>query len=163
MLSYFNEQAKLISKEIFQQKSLFCLGKGFGESIAKEIALKIKEVSYIHAEGINALNFKHGPISMIDPKERTPVIIIIDKNDHFDELKSIYEIAKHKNANMIVITNAKEHLDIQDVDFIIDIPNEGFLSSFYGVFIGQLLAYYCCIYKDLNPDKPRNLSKEVTV
>lgn len=162
-MSYFNEQAKLISKEIFQHKSLFCLGRGFGESIAKEIALKIKEVSYIHAEGLNALNFKHGPISMVDPKVRTPVLIIVDKNDHFDDLKSVYEIVKHKNATMILITNAKEYLEVQGVDFIIDIPNDGFLSSFYSVFIGQLLAYYCCINKDLNPDKPRNLSKEVTV
>ena len=146
-----------------QKKSIFVLGKSYGESIAKEIALKVKEVSYIHAEGLNALNFKHGPIAMIDPIEKTPVIIIVEKNDHFEQMKSVFEIVKHKNPTLILITNAANDLETKGVDFVVEIPNHGFLSSFYAIFIGQLLGYNICLEKDLNPDKPRNLSKEVTV
>lgn len=142
---------------------MFCLGRGFGEAIAKEISLKIKEVSYIHAEGMNSLSFKHGPIAMIDPETKTPVLIIVDKNDCFDESKSVFEIVKHKSPTMILITNDRDSLELNGVDFVVDIPNNGILSSFFAVFVGQLIGYYCCIEKGLNPDKPRNLSKEVTV
>ncbi len=144
-------------------ESLFILGKGFGESIAKEMALKIKEVSYIHAEGYNGLNFKHGPLAMIDSKKRTPVIIIIDRNNNFDEMKSIFEIIKNKNATIILISNAIDKLEVSKVDFIVEIPNQGIMSSLYAIFVGQFLAYNISIKKGFNPDKPRHLSKEVTV
>jgi glucosamine--fructose-6-phosphate aminotransferase (isomerizing) len=157
------DYCKEIAKAIFHQQHIFCLGKGYGEAIAKEISLKIKEVSYIHAEGINALNFKHGPIAMIDPEQRTPVIMIVDKNDYFEEMKALFEIVKHKQPTMILITNAVNSLDLNGVDFVVEMPNQGFLSSFFAVFIGQMIGYYCCVMKGLNPDKPRNLSKEVTV
>ena len=100
---------------------------------------------------------------MIDPSIRTPIIIIIEKNDHFDELKSVFEIIKNKNPTIILITNAVNLLDTNGVDFIVEFPDLGYLSSFYAVYVGQLISYYCCVSKGLNPDKPRNLSKEVTV
>lgn len=162
-LNEVNIQAQEVAKAIFNQKHIFVLGRGYGEAIAKEMSLKIKEVSYIHAEGYNALNFKHGPIAMIDPKERTPVIIIVDKNDHFEDVKTVFEIVKNKNPTLVLITNAASKLETKGVDFIVEIPNQGFLSSFFAIFFGQFLGYYCCIEKGLNPDKPRNLSKEVTV
>ena len=162
-LIQIKDQCKEIAQAIHKQQHIFCLGKGYGEAIAKEISLKIKEVSYIHAEGINALNFKHGPIAMIDPDQRTPVIMIVDKNDYFDEMKALYEIVKHKRPTLILITNAMKNLDLSNVDFVVEIPNQGFLSSFFAVFVGQMIGYYCCVAKGLNPDKPRNLSKEVTV
>lgn len=127
------------------------------------MALKIKEVSYIHAEGYNGLNFKHGPLAMIDSKKRTPVIIIIDKNNNFEEMKSIFEIIKNKNATIILITNAADKLEVSKVDYLVEIPNQGIMSSLYAIFVGQLLAYHISIEKGFNPDKPRHLSKEVTV
>ena len=163
LLEGFNEQAKEIAKTLTKHRSLFCLGRGFGEAIAREISLKIKEVSYIHAEGYNALAFKHGPLAMIDPDERTPVIMVIDKNNHFDDLKSVFEIVKNKNATMILITNAAKQLEVKGVDFFVEIPNQGILSSFFAVFVGQLISYHICLLKGYNPDKPRHLSKEVTV
>lgn len=162
-LEYAHPKCREIAKAIFNYQSIFILGRGFGEAIAKEIALKIKEVSYIHAEGYNALNFKHGPLAMIDSDKRTPVIIIIDKNNHFDEMKSVFEIVKNKKATMIVITNAADKLEVKNVDFIVDMPDHGILSSFFSIFIGQILAYEICLQKGYNPDKPRHLSKEVTV
>ena len=100
---------------------------------------------------------------MIDSDLRTPVIIIADKNDHFEDIKNVLEIVKNKNATIILLTNAKELLCIDNIDFIVNIPDNGFFSSFYSIIIGQLLSYYICINKGYNPDKPRHLSKEVTV
>lgn len=145
------------------KNSIFILGKGYGESIAKEISLKIKEISYIHSEGYNSLNFKHGPIAMIDSESRTPVIIIVEKSNFFEESKSVFEMVKNKNAFLILITNTEDKLQLNGVDYIIPIPDQGFLSSLYALYFGQILSYDLAVRKGYNPDKPRNLSKEVTV
>ncbi len=150
--------------------SLFCLGKGFGEAIARyfifkfrEISLKIKEVSYIHAEGYNAGTFKHGPIAMIDSEIRTPVIIIVVKDNFYDDMVSNFQQIKSRNATTILLTNAGENdIETSGVDFLLRLPSEGILSSFYAVFIGQLIAYNLAVLKGYNPDKPRQLSKEIT-
>jgi len=129
----------------------------------REISLKIKEVSYIHAEGYNAGTFKHGPIAMIDSALRTPVIMIVVKDNFYDDMVSSYNQIKSRNATVVLLTNASEkELDYEDVDFLIKLPNEEMLSSFYAVFIGQLIAYYLAVSKGYNPDKPRQLSKELT-
>lgn len=157
------DKAKEVAEALYEHKSLFVLGKGFSEAIAKEISLKIKEVTYIHAEGYNTQTFKHGPLAMIDSEKRTPVIIIVDKNDNFETAKTVFEIVKNKNATLILITNAEEKLETKGVDFVFNIPDHGIMSSFYAIFFGQFLAYYIALKKGFNPDKPRNLSKEVTV
>lgn len=129
----------------------------------REIALKIKEVSYIHAEGYNAGTFKHGPIAMIDSKKRTPVIIIVVKDNFYDDMVSNYYQIKSRNATIVLITNVSENeLDTEGIDYIIRIPTEGMLSSFYAVFVGQLISYYLSVSRGINPDKPRQLSKEIT-
>ncbi len=124
--------------------------------------MKIKEVSYIHAEGYNAGTFKHGPIAMIDSNIRTPIIIIVVKDDFMDDMITSLQQIKARNATIILFTNIRNSLDTSNIDFIVDLPEEGLLSSFYGNFIGQLISYYISIELGFNPDKPRNLSKELT-
>ncbi len=125
--------------------------------------MKIKEVSYIHAEGYNSGTFKHGPIAMIDSVKRTPVIIIVAKDNFYDDMVSNYLQIKSRNATVVLLTNASDkELDIEGTDFVVNLPKEGLLSSFYAVFIGQMIAYYISVAKGLNPDKPRQLSKELT-
>lgn len=124
--------------------------------------MKIKEVSYIHAEGYNAGTFKHGPMAMIDSVKRTPIIIIVVKDNFYDDMVSNFNQIKARNATIVLLTNCSKNLDIENVDFIVDLPNEGLMSSFYGNFVGQLIAYYISIAKGYNPDKPRHLSKELT-
>jgi len=162
-LEKFNAITKEVAKTIYNKNSIFILGKGFAEAIAKEMALKIKECTYIHSEGYNSLSFKHGPLAMVDSDNRTPVIMIVDKNNYFDESKSVFEIVKNKRATLILITNAADKLELKNTDFVIDIPDQGIFSSLYGIYVGQLLAYYVTLEKGYNPDKPRHLSKEVTV
>jgi glucosamine--fructose-6-phosphate aminotransferase (isomerizing) len=126
------------------------------------MALKIKEVSYIHAEGYNAGTFKHGPIAMIDSELRTPVIVIVAKDNFYDDMVSNYSQIKSRNATTILLTNCKDSLDTDGVDFIVEFPNDGLMSSFYAVFAGQMIAYYLALEKGFDPDKPRQLSKEIT-
>lgn len=163
LLKRYEGITKKIAEVIVKHDSLFILGKGFGEAIAKEIALKIKEVSYIHAEGYNAGTFKHGPIAMIDSVNRTPVIVIVVKDNFYDDMVSNYSQIKSRNATVVLLTNANPNdLETEGVDFIVDLPQDGLLSSFYAVFVGQLIAYNLAICKGYNPDKPRQLSKEIT-
>ncbi len=156
------EKCKKVAESVLHYNSLFCLGKGFGEAIAKEISLKIKEVSYIHAEGYNAGTFKHGPIAMIDSDKRTPIIVIVVKDNFYDDMVTNYNQIKSRNATTILLTNCADSLETNGVDFIFDLPSDGILSSFYAVFIGQMIAYYIAVGKGFNPDKPRQLSKELT-
>jgi glucosamine--fructose-6-phosphate aminotransferase (isomerizing) len=153
---------KKIADGIYNFNSLFCLGRGFGEAIAREISLKIKEVSYIHAEAYNAGTFKHGPIAMIDSDKRTPVICIVVRDSSLDDMVTNYNQLKSRNATIILLTNCEEKIDIDGVDYLIRLPDDGMMSSFYAVFAGQMIAYYLALAKGYNPDKPRQLSKELT-
>ncbi len=100
---------------------------------------------------------------MIDSEIRTPVIIIVTKDNFYDDMASNYHQIKGRNATVVLLTNATEkELDIEGIDFVVKLPNEGLLSSFYAVFIGQLIAYNLALLKGFNPDKPRQLSKELT-
>jgi glucosamine--fructose-6-phosphate aminotransferase (isomerizing) len=100
---------------------------------------------------------------MIDSEMRTPVIIIVVKDNFYDDMVSNFQQIKSRNATTILLTNVDEkELETSGVDFIIHLPSEGLLSSFYAVFIGQLIAYNLAVLKGFNPDKPRQLSKEIT-
>jgi len=99
---------------------------------------------------------------MIDENARTPVLLIVVKDNYFDDMKASFEQLKLRGATVILLTNAPEELNIEKVDYVIELPKEGLMSSFYAVFFGQLLAYYVSLKKGFNPDKPRNLSKELT-
>lgn len=99
---------------------------------------------------------------MIDSEHRTPVIIIVVKDSFFDDMVSNFNQLKARNATTILLTNAASEIETDGVDFIVTLPMEGMLSSFYAVFIGQMIAYYVAVLKGYNPDKPRQLSKEIT-
>ncbi|EDR23188.1 glucosamine--fructose-6-phosphate aminotransferase [isomerizing], putative [Entamoeba dispar SAW760] len=139
--------------------SMFILGKGLAESVAKEGALKIKEISYIHAEGYSGGALKHGPFALIE--KGLPVILIILDDEHANLMKVAAEEIKARGAYLIVITDRQELACVADE--IILICSAGLLTALVAVVPLQILAYELSIAKGINPDKPRNLAKAVTV
>jgi glucosamine--fructose-6-phosphate aminotransferase (isomerizing) len=153
------DNIKMIARDIsnLNKNSIFILGKGSDEAIAKEGALKIKEVSYIHAEGYSSSSLKHGPFALIE--ENLP-IILLDVNDTYrDKNRNVYEEVNSRNAYVIVISDddknyCKNVLKIE--------KNNTFGGIIANVYL-QLISYYLSIEKGYNPDFPRNLAKVVTV
>ncbi len=146
--------AQQLAEEIKSNHHVFFLGRGILYAVAKEMALKLKEISYIHAEGMRAGELKHGTIALIDPKEHTPVISLIpDNNAHM--LSSSTEVGT-RGARCIHITNTEKG------DFTIPSSNEVDFSL-YAVVVGQLISYYTAVILGRNVDQPRNLAKSVTV
>ena len=154
--------------------SCFLLGKGTGEGIAREGALKIKEISYIHAEGYSASALKHGPFALLE--HDFPVIIIALNDKHFDKcINAMIEI-KSRGAKVILITNVKADKvsekskgsllvgALQHADHVIQLPGEGkWVGEILSIIPIQMLAYKLALARELNPDLPRNLAKVVTV
>lgn len=152
--------------------SCFLLGKGTGEGIAKEGALKIKEISYIHAEGYSASALKHGPFALL--KKDFPVIIVALNDEHFDKcINAMIEI-KSRGAKIILITNVNISKgndkgcllenSSKHADFIVQLPNESkWVGEVLSIIPIQILAYKLALERGLNPDLPRNLAKVVTV
>ena len=152
VLSSIDVIKKYISK-INNSKSVFLLGKGKEEAIAKEGALKIKEIAYIHAEGYSSSSLKHGPFALIE--EGLPIIIFDIDEEHRDKNYNAYQEVKARNANVIRIT------DNESGELIIP-KNTTYAGVIANVYI-QLLSYYIAIDNNNNPDYPRNLAKVVTV
>jgi len=137
--------------------NLFILGKGKNEAIAKEGALKIKEISYIHAEGYNGSSLKHGPFALLS--NNFPVIIIATDDSNLSKMLNAYEEIKSRNAPIIFISD-------KNIDYIenkIIVENNGLFSDLLSVIPLQVLAYYLSIKRNINPDFPRNLAKSVVV
>ena len=135
-------------------KSMFLLGKDELHGSALEGALKIKEIAYIHAEGFHISALKHGPYAMIE--QNTPIILLYKQRDHF--VKSIVEEIKTRGAFIIEISpNAPESPNS------IVLPNNKTFTGLIAVVVLQLLSYHLSIAKGINPDRPRNLAKVVTV
>eukprot|EP00601_Ochromonadales_sp_CCMP2298_P019417 CAMPEP_0173296302 /NCGR_PEP_ID=MMETSP1143-20121109/14875_1 /TAXON_ID=483371 /ORGANISM="non described non described, Strain CCMP2298" /LENGTH=687 /DNA_ID=CAMNT_0014236119 /DNA_START=184 /DNA_END=2244 /DNA_ORIENTATION=+ len=159
------DKCKRVALALEKKNSLFVLGKGYAEPIAMEGALKIKEMSYIHAEGYSGGALKHGPFALIEGAEgrdgNTPVIMIILDDDHMQQMRTAAEEVKARNAQLHIITdNPKIALGL-DPDPII-IPSNGPLTALTAVLPLQLIAYELAVLKGLNPDVPRNLAKAVT-
>ena len=146
-----------------KKNSLFVLGKGNCEAIAKEGALKIKEVSYIHAEGYSSSALKHGPFALIE--EDTPIIIIDVNNKYHDKSLNACNETKSRGAfNIIITTNMEPYINLGiNCKHIIEIENNETYSSLLANVCIQLLSYYMSIARGYNPDFPRNLAKVVTV
>ncbi len=141
---------------------IFVLGKGFGECIAYEGALKIKEITYVHAEGYSGGALKHGPFALID--DTVPVIMIILDDEHSKVMVTNAHEIEARNGQMIYITDNKRLLDgLAQKDRIIEIPKNGPLTALLAVVPLQMIAYYLALAKGVDPDKPRNLAKAVTV
>jgi glucosamine--fructose-6-phosphate aminotransferase (isomerizing) len=157
-----NELVKYIAAEIKGASNCLFLGRGSGFPVALEGALKLKEISYIHAEGYPAAEMKHGPIALID--EQMPVIFIATHNSSYEKvISNIQEVKARKGIVIAIVT--KGDTKVRDmVDYFIEIPDadEAFLPLLATIPL-QLLAYHIAVMRGCNVDQPRNLAKSVTV
>ena len=155
------EKLKNIAEFLSKKTSCFILGKNICESIAREAALKLKEIGYIHAEAFAGGSLKHGPFSLIEID--TPVILLILDDSYLDFMISTLEEVRSRGAKTIIITNTDLNCDRSIIDFTINIPKLKTLGSIPLIIPFQIIAYEMAIIKNHNPDYPRNLAKVVTV
>ena len=154
------DKVKEFSHKIYQEKDVFFLGRGVDETVARESALKLKEISYIHAESYPAGELKHGPIALIE-NGITVISIMTDPKLVEKTVSNIQEVIT-RGAKTLVVTNQK--VDNSMFDLVINIPETNpFISPILSVVPLQLLSYYISKEKGLDVDKPRNLAKSVTV
>ena len=161
ILEHDKEIAELAKTFTYARNFLY-LGRGYNYPVALEGALKLKEISYIHAEGYPAAEMKHGPIALID--EEMPVVVIAPKRGHYDKiLSNIQEVKARKGKVISIVTEGDT--DVKDLsDFSLEIPDtEECLVPLLSSIPLQLLAYHIAIAKGRNVDQPRNLAKSVTV
>ncbi|MDO9274588.1 MAG: glutamine--fructose-6-phosphate transaminase (isomerizing) [Lutibacter sp.] len=138
------------------------LGRGYNFPVALEGALKLKEISYIHAEGYPAAEMKHGPIALID--EHMPVIVIATKKGHYDKVVSNIQEIKARNGKIIAIVTKGDTIVREMADHVIEIPEtEEAFTPLLSTIPLQLLSYYIAVMRGCNVDQPRNLAKSVTV
>lgn len=138
------------------------LGRGYNFPSALEGALKLKEISYIHAEGYPAAEMKHGPIALID--ENMPVVIIATKTGHYEKVVSNAQEIKARKGQIIAVVNKGDNEVRRIADHVIEIPNSSEeFSPILAAIPLQLLSYYIAVKLDRNVDQPRNLAKSVTV
>jgi glucosamine--fructose-6-phosphate aminotransferase (isomerizing) len=156
------EYIKSISEKFVNAKNFLYLGRGYNFPVALEGALKLKEISYIHAEGYPAAEMKHGPIALVD--ENMPVVFIAIKDSTYDKILSNIEEVKARKGKVIAIVSEDDKQIKSLVDYTIPVPNTiEMLSPILTIIPLQLMAYYIAVAKGLNVDQPRNLAKSVTV
>jgi glutamine---fructose-6-phosphate transaminase (isomerizing) len=157
-----NDQIEVIAEEFRDATNFLYLGRGYNFPVALEGALKLKEISYIHAEGYPAAEMKHGPIALID--ENMPVIFIAPKDSTYEKIISNIQEVKARGGRTIAIANEDDNDIDQLVDYSIKVPHTiRMLMPILTVIPLQLLAYHIAVKKGLNVDQPRNLAKSVTV
>ena len=138
------------------------LGRGYNFPVALEGALKLKEISYIHAEGYPAAEMKHGPIALID--EQMPVIVIAPKQGHYDKIVSNIQEIKSRSGRIIAVVTKGDTQVRELADYVIEVPETSdALSPLITTIPLQLLSYYIAVFRGCNVDQPRNLAKSVTV
>lgn len=149
--------------EVFKGASNFLyLGRGYNFPVALEGALKLKEISYIHAEGYPAAEMKHGPIALID--EAMPVVVIATRDSSYDKIVSNIQEVKARSGKVIAVVTEGDALIPKMADFVIEVPaTHEALMPLVSVIPLQLLSYHIAVMLDRNVDQPRNLAKSVTV
>ena len=153
---------KNIAKTIYKKNSCLFMGRGTNFPVGLEGALKLKEISYIHAEGYPAAELKHGPIALLE--KGTPVIVICTRSDEYEKTIANIEEVKARKAMVVAILDSKNKHVSEMVDHSIVVPQiKNDFSPILNIIPLQLLAYYVAKYKGLDVDKPRNLAKSVTV
>ena len=151
-----------IAEQFVEATNFLYLGRGYNFPVALEGALKLKEISYIHAEGYPAAEMKHGPIALID--ENMPVVFIAPHDSVFDKVVSNVQEVKARGGRVIVLTSREEPSLAGKIDYEIRIPETiDMLNPVLAAIPLQLLAYYIAAKRGLNVDQPRNLAKSVTV
>jgi len=149
-----------LSKEFFRSTDFLYLGRGINFPIALEGALKLKEISYIHAEGYAAGELKHGPIALID--EGVPVIVVAPRDDLYDKTVSNMEEVAARGGKIVLLSDAAANGE--KTFRCIRVPQaHGFISPLLYALPVQLLAYHAAVFIGTDVDQPRNLAKSVTV
>ncbi|MCL1671814.1 glutamine--fructose-6-phosphate transaminase (isomerizing) [Elizabethkingia miricola] len=162
VLESSHDTVKKMAKDFVESTNFLYLGRGYNFPGALEGALKLKEISYIHAEGYPAAEMKHGPIALID--ENMPVAIIAPKQGHYDKIVSNVQEIKARKGKVIAIVNKGDTQVANMADYVIEFPETSeCFSPIVSAIPLQLLSYYIAVYRGANVDQPRNLAKSVTV
>lgn len=157
-----NAQIKYIADIFKDARNFLYLGRGYNFPVALEGALKLKEISYIHAEGYPAAEMKHGPIALID--EEMPVVFIASKDSSYEKIVSNIQEVRARKGRVIAVVTEGDTLIKQMAEFVIEIPaTHEALTPILAVIPLQLLSYYIAVMRGCNVDQPRNLAKSVTV
>jgi glucosamine--fructose-6-phosphate aminotransferase (isomerizing) len=157
-----DDKVKEIASIYKDATNFLYLGRGFNFPVALEGALKLKEISYIHAEGYPAAEMKHGPIALID--ENMPIVVIATKKGHYDKVVSNIQEIKSRNGKIIAVVTEGDTTIKEIADHVIEIPEtEEALTPLLTTIPLQLLSYHIAVMLGRNVDQPRNLAKSVTV
>jgi glutamine---fructose-6-phosphate transaminase (isomerizing) len=157
-----NEEVKRIAEKYKDARDFLYLGRGYNFPIALEGALKLKEISYIHAEGYPAAEMKHGPIALVD--DQLPVVFVATRDSYHEKIISnIQEIKARKGKVIAVISEGDETITNMADDVMVVPEADEIVAPMLSVIPLQLLSYYIGVAKNLDVDKPRNLAKSVTV
>jgi len=162
LLKSCQAQTLYIAEEFKDATNALYLGRGYNFPVALEGALKLKEISYIHAEGYPAAEMKHGPIALID--EHMPVVVIGTNIKNYEKIVTNIQEVKARKGVIIAIVNENDKEIKQLADYTIEIPvTSDLLSPLLSVIPLQLLSYYIALKRGCDVDQPRNLAKSVTV
>ena len=157
-----NEKALELAKVFENTHNALYLGRGYLFPVALEGALKLKEISYIHAEGYPAAEMKHGPIALID--ENMPVVVVATKDDTYEKIVSNIQEIKARKGKVIAIVTEGDEIIRKMADHVLEVPETiPALSGLLAVIPLQLLSYHIAVLRGCNVDQPRNLAKSVTV
>jgi glucosamine--fructose-6-phosphate aminotransferase (isomerizing) len=157
-----DEGVRAIAQKFYNASNFLFLGRGIMYPIALEGALKLKEISYIHAEGYAAGEMKHGPIALID--EHMPVVVIANRSRVYDKVLSNLEQVRSREGTVIAVASEGDAEIAEKANEVIRIPDLGeHLTSILATLPLQLLAYHVAVLKGTDVDQPRNLAKSVTV
>ena len=157
-----NDQIVEIAKMYKDSRNFLYLGRGYNFPVALEGALKLKEISYIHAEGYPAAEMKHGPIALID--EEMPVVVIATNSAHYEKVVSNIQEVKARKGKIIAVVSEGNTSIREMADHVIEVPaTEESLSPLINTVPLQLLSYHIAVMRGCNVDQPRNLAKSVTV
>ncbi len=157
-----NDKIKHIAEIHKDARNFLYLGRGYSFPVALEGALKLKEISYIHAEGYPAAEMKHGPIALID--EEMPVVVIATKGPNYEKVVSTIQEIKARKGKIIAVVNEGDKEVKKTADYVIEIPEtDESLVPLVSVVPLQLLSYHIAVMRGCNVDQPRNLAKSVTV
>ena len=156
------DKIQVIAKDFLEAKGTIFLGRGSSFPIALEGALKLKELSYLHAEGYPAGEMKHGPLALIE--EGLPVVVLAPKDKYFEKTISNMQEVIARGGKVFLITNESKNIISENIRFTLEISKtDDYLTPFLMTIPLQLLAYHVASLKNLDIDKPRNLAKSVTV
>jgi len=162
LLASCHEKCKEIAAIYKDAPNCLYLGRGYNFPVALEGALKLKEISYIHAEGYPAAEMKHGPIALID--EEMPIVVIATKRNYYEKVVSNIQEVKARKGQIIAIVTEGDEKVAEMADHFIEIPDtEDCLTPILATIPLQLLSYYIAVMRGCNVDQPRNLAKSVTV